>query len=90
MPAISSTCSARECWWPRVLQRRTRQGGRKERSSSRPATTGSITSPATFTRADGGFVHQCPIDRMPLLVRAGSILPMGPKMDFSDQARWTA
>ena len=37
---------------------------------------------------EGGrqIVHQCPIERMPLLVRAGSILPMGPKMDFSDQA----
>lgn len=28
---------------------------------------------------------ECPIDRMPLFVRAGSIIPMAPEMDFSDQ-----
>ena len=37
---------------------------------------------------EGGrqIVHQCPIERMPLFVRAGSIIPMCPKMDSSDQA----
>ena len=37
---------------------------------------------------EGGrkIVHECPIERMPLFVRAGSIMPMGPKMDYSDQA----
>ena len=37
---------------------------------------------------EGGrqIVHQCPIEHMPLFVRAGSIIPMGPKMDSSDQA----
>ena len=37
---------------------------------------------------EGGrnIVHECPIGRMPLFVRAGSIIPMGPKMDYSDQA----
>jgi hypothetical protein len=37
---------------------------------------------------EGGrnIVHECPISRMPLFVRAGSIIPMGPKMDISDQA----
>jgi alpha-glucosidase (family GH31 glycosyl hydrolase) len=36
---------------------------------------------------EGGrnIVHECPIGRMPLFVRAGSIIPMGPKMDYSDQ-----
>ena len=31
------------------------------------------------------IVHECPLDRMPLFVRAGSILPMAPAMDYSDQ-----
>ena len=43
-----------------------------------------------FTGAiyEGGrkIVHECPIDRMPLFVRAGSIIPMGPTMDHSDQS----
>ncbi len=30
--------------------------------------------------------HECPLDRMPLFVRAGSIIPMAPQMDYSDQA----
>jgi len=30
-------------------------------------------------------VHECPLDRMPLFVRAGSILPMAPEMAYSDQ-----
>ena len=29
--------------------------------------------------------YECPIDRMPLFVKAGSIIPMSPPMDFSDQ-----
>jgi alpha-glucosidase (family GH31 glycosyl hydrolase) len=29
--------------------------------------------------------HECPPDRMPLFVRAGSILPMAPEMAYSDQ-----
>jgi alpha-glucosidase (family GH31 glycosyl hydrolase) len=32
------------------------------------------------------ITHECPLDRMPLFVRAGAILPMAPKMDWSDQA----
>ena len=31
------------------------------------------------------IVHECPLDRMPLFVRAGSILPMAPEMVWSDQ-----
>jgi alpha-glucosidase (family GH31 glycosyl hydrolase) len=31
------------------------------------------------------IVHECPLERMPLFVRAGSILPMAPAMDYSDQ-----
>jgi len=31
------------------------------------------------------ITHECPVDRMPLFVRAGSILPMAPKMDYSDE-----
>ncbi len=31
------------------------------------------------------IIHQCPLDRMPLFARAGSIIPTGPKMDYSDQ-----
>ncbi len=31
------------------------------------------------------IAHECPLDRMPLFVRAGSILPMAPAMDYSDQ-----
>jgi alpha-glucosidase (family GH31 glycosyl hydrolase) len=31
------------------------------------------------------IVHRCPLDRMPLFARAGSIIPTGPKMDYSDQ-----
>jgi len=31
-------------------------------------------------------VHECPLDRMPLFVRAGSILPLAPEMAWSDQA----
>jgi hypothetical protein len=31
------------------------------------------------------IVHECPLDRMPVFVRAGSILPMAPAMDYSDQ-----
>jgi alpha-glucosidase (family GH31 glycosyl hydrolase) len=35
----------------------------------------------------GGQVvnYQCPLDRMPLFVRAGSILPLAPDMSYSDQ-----
>lgn len=35
----------------------------------------------------GGQVitHQCPIDRFPVFVKAGSIIPMAPEMDYSDQ-----
>ena len=35
----------------------------------------------------GGQVipYECPLDRMPIFVRAGSILPMAPDMDYSDQ-----
>ena len=35
----------------------------------------------------GGQVvnYQCPLDRMPLFVRAGSILPMAPDMNYSEQ-----
>ena len=35
----------------------------------------------------GGQVvnYQCPLDRMPLFVRAGSILPLAPDMDYNDQ-----
>ena len=31
------------------------------------------------------IVHRCPLDRMPLFARAGSIIPIGPRMDYSDQ-----
>jgi hypothetical protein len=31
------------------------------------------------------IVHECPLDRMPLFARAGSILPLAPAMDWSDQ-----
>lgn len=30
-------------------------------------------------------VHECPLDRMPLFVRAGSILPLAPEMAASDE-----
>jgi alpha-glucosidase (family GH31 glycosyl hydrolase) len=29
--------------------------------------------------------YECPIDRMPVFVKAGSIIPMAPPMDYSDQ-----
>ena len=31
------------------------------------------------------IAHECPIERMPVFVKAGSIIPMAPPMDFSDQ-----
>ncbi len=31
------------------------------------------------------IVHECPLDRMPVFARAGSILPMAPEMTWSDQ-----
>jgi hypothetical protein len=31
------------------------------------------------------IVHECPLDRMPLFVRAGSILPMAPEMVSTDE-----
>jgi hypothetical protein len=36
---------------------------------------------------DGGEVisYWCPVERIPLFVRAGSILPMAPDMDYTDQ-----
>jgi hypothetical protein len=36
---------------------------------------------------EGGrtITHECPLERMPLFVRSGSILPLAPKMDYSDQ-----
>jgi alpha-glucosidase (family GH31 glycosyl hydrolase) len=36
---------------------------------------------------EGGkaVTHECPLERMPLFVRAGSILPMAPEMGWSDQ-----
>ena len=30
-------------------------------------------------------IHECPLDRMPLFVRAGAILPMAPELSWSDQ-----
>lgn len=41
----------------------------------------------TGTLYDGGQVlaYECPLDRMPIFVKAGAILPMAPPMDFSDQ-----
>ena len=41
---------------------------------------------------EGGqiIVHECPIDRMPLFVRAGSIIPMAPEMDQRPEARRSA
>ena len=36
---------------------------------------------------EGGQVlsYDCPLDQMPIFVRAGSIIPMQPEMDYSDQ-----
>jgi alpha-glucosidase len=31
-------------------------------------------------------VHECPLSRMPLFVRAGSIVPTGPKLEYTDQS----
>ena len=31
------------------------------------------------------IIHECPIERMPLFARAASIIPLAPKMDFTDQ-----
>lgn len=31
------------------------------------------------------LAYECPLERMPLFVRAGAILPMAPPMDYSDQ-----
>lgn len=41
----------------------------------------------TRSMYSGGQVvsYMCPIDRMPIFVRAGSIIPKAPPMDFSDQ-----
>ena len=39
----------------------------------------------TFYRGGQTFIHDCPIDRMPVFVRAGSILPMAPTMEYTDQ-----
>jgi alpha-glucosidase (family GH31 glycosyl hydrolase) len=36
-------------------------------------------------RGGKAITHECPLDRMPLFVRAGSILPMAPDMAWSDQ-----
>ena len=36
-------------------------------------------------RGGQAIVHECPLDRMPLFARAGSILPMAPAMDYSGQ-----
>ena len=37
---------------------------------------------------EGGrkIVHECPIERMPVFVRAGSVLPLAPKMNSTDEA----
>jgi alpha-glucosidase (family GH31 glycosyl hydrolase) len=37
---------------------------------------------------EGGrtIVHECPIERMPVFVKAGSIIPMAPKMGSTDEA----
>ncbi|MBN1129383.1 MAG: glycoside hydrolase family 31 protein [Chitinispirillaceae bacterium] len=42
----------------------------------------------TGTRQDGGAVvtANAPIDKLPLFVRAGSILPMGPQITYADTA----
>ena len=36
---------------------------------------------------DGGQViaYECPLERMPIFVKAGAILPLAPQMDYSDQ-----
>ena len=35
--------------------------------------------------AERTIVHECPIDRMPVFVKAGSIVPMAPRMEFIGQ-----
>ena len=37
---------------------------------------------------EGGrkIVHECPVERMPVFVRAGSVLPLAPKMNSTDEA----
>jgi len=36
-------------------------------------------------QGDQVIPYECPLDWMPIFVRAGSILPMAPEMDYSDQ-----
>ena len=38
-----------------------------------------------FYRGGQTVVHECPIERMPVFARAGSILPTAPAMDYTDQ-----
>lgn len=53
-----------------------------------PASTGGWYDFWTGSRRAGGQVHQvdCPIERIPLHVRAGSILPLGPIVESSAHA----
>jgi hypothetical protein len=51
-----------------------------------PCQASSPEPPAILSEGGRKIVHECPIDRMPVFVRAGSIIPTGPKMDHSDQA----
>ena len=32
--------------------------------------------------------RECPIDILPLYIKAGSILPLGPKVQYSDEKKW--
>ena len=55
------------------------------RFTCRKASTGSTTSRGRFYAGGQVLSYECPLDRMPLFVKAGSILPMAPEMDSTDR-----
>ena len=44
----------------------------------------------TNETVEGGqeISRECPIDILPLYIKAGSILPLGPKVQYSDEKKW--
>ena len=82
----TSICSARRCWSTRSPgpccttrdRSRWRVSRKPARSTCPPAQIGMISGPGKRILAAKRFRLTLPSDRLPLYVRAGSILPMGP------------
>ena len=62
----------------------TREGARTGRSTCRPG-AGTTSGPHERHEGGRGVAVDAPLDRLPLLVRGGAIVPMGPVVQHADE-----